>query len=248
LAGIDPLSAEGKKIIKESIVKPGVKIDINKGLDFKVPAGFRAAKNKETGQIDGVEPIPGGPKDTLSGENAAKAQMLRTALKAAEGIRGFIFEKDGSLNRTNLFNASLGTPGTKGRELRTKMEFGIQAITRGETGAAMPDSEVDNTRERFQPSVFDSLKTAELKIDMFFDFLNGNLDLIDPTGRLNEDGIRTGQLNIERFNEELIRRGGVPTEVSRGIIAPGPKLAEADAARGIIAPGTQTDQPVIVDF
>lgn len=229
LAGIDPKSAEGKKIIKESITKPGVKIDLNKGLDFKLPTGFMV--DKRDGKIIGVKPIPGGPKDNLSGENAAKAQMLRTARKAAEGIDTFVFDKEGEIDRVNLFNAKFGTPGTQGRELRNKMEFGIQAITRSETGAAMPESEVDNTRERFMPSPFDSKETIQLKLDMFDEFITGTLKLIDPTGRFNST----------RFNEELINRGGFPTELEPAAPAP------AQAAPAPVAPG-QTNQPVIVDF
>jgi hypothetical protein len=196
LAGIDPRSPEGIKIITESITKPGVKIDLNKGVDFKIPNGFML--DKKNGKILGIKPIPGGPKDTLTGENAAKAQMLRTAQKAAKGINKFVFDEDGTLNRTNLFNASFGTPGTAGRELRNKMEFGIQGITRSETGAAMPESEVDNTRERFMPSVFDSVATAKLKLQMFNEFIGGTLKLLDPTGRFASD----------RFNAELVNRGG----------------------------------------
>lgn len=223
LAGIDPLSAEGKKIIKESIVKPGVKIDLNQGLDFKVPLGFKAVKDPETGKITGLEPVPGGPKDNLSGENAAKAQMLRTAQKAAEGIRKFVFDKEGEVNTGTLFAAAFNIPGTDGRELRNKMEFGIQAITRSETGAAMPAEEVDNTRERFMPSMLDSKRTIELKLQMFDEFLSGTLKLIDPTGRFNAD----------RFNKELKGRGGVATDLRE------------EAA--VTEPG-QTEQPISVDF
>jgi len=196
LAGIDPLSAEGKKIIKESITKPGVKIDLNRGLDFKIPNGFQLLDpNNPT---KGVTPIPGGPKDTLTGETAGKTQMLRTAQKAAKGIDKFVFNEDGSLNRINLFNAAFGTPGTDGRKLRTMFEFGIQGITRIETGAAMPDAEVDNTRQRFMPSVLDSLETAKLKLQMFNEFLGGTLKLLDPSGRFD----------ATRFNAELVKRGG----------------------------------------
>jgi len=223
-AGIDPGSPEGKKLIKASITKPGVKIDINKGLDFKIPPGFRKVRDAN-GQVTGVEPIPGGPKDNLTGENAAKAQMLRTAKTAAQGIRDFVFDKDGEIERETLIAASFNVPGTRGRELRTKMEFGIQAITRSETGAAMPAEEVDNTRQRFMPSVFDSKATINLKLQMFDEFISGTLSLIDPTGRFD----------AERFNSDLRNRGGVPTD---------PDTGEPIAAE---APG-QTDQPIVVDF
>lgn len=190
------------------------------GLGFKVPTGFQLADPKDP--TKGVIPIKGGPKDNLTGENAAKAQMLRTALKAFQGneakglpsVRELVFTKDSKgeiigLNDVTLFNANFsipftdirGVPFTKGDRLRTQMEFGIQAVTRSETGAAMPPEEVENTRSRFMPKVTDLVKTATLKLDMFEAFLKGTLQLIDPTGRFNE----------ARFNQELVARGGEPT-------------------------------------
>ncbi len=206
-AGIDPKSVEGIDIIKKSLTKPGVKIDLNEGLNFKIPLGFMLLdKNDPT---KGVTPIPGGPKDNLSAENAAKAQMLRTALRAFKGdkdnrgARSFIFDKDGALDRTNLFNASFNTPFTEGRRLRNLMEFGIQAITRAETGAAMPPEEVENTRTRFMPTIGDTVEIATTKLAMFEEFLGGTLKLLDPSGRFL----------AERFDAELNLRvgGGRPT-------------------------------------
>lgn len=203
--GIDPLSAEGRDIVKKSLTKPGVRINLSEGLDFKIPPGFMLLdKNDPT---KGVTPIPGGPKDSLSGETAAKTQMLRTARKAAVDIEGLIFEEDGSLNRGNLFNAQFNTPFTEGRKLRNKMEFGIQAITRLETGAAMPAEEVENTRTRFMPTIGDTVEIANLKINMFDEFTRGTLKLLDPSGRFDS----------ERFNEELQRRIPQPQRTIDGI-------------------------------
>ena len=196
------------------------------GLGFKVPLGFQLADPNDP--TKGVIPIKGGPKDNLTGENAAKAQMLRTALKAFQGnkakglpgVRELVFTKDSKgenigLNDVTLFNANFsipftdirGVPFTKGDRLRTQMEFGIQAATRSETGAAMPPEEVENTRTRFMPKVTDTLTTATLKLDMFEDFLKGTLQLVDPTGRFNE----------ARFNSELVARGGevTPSETNQ---------------------------------
>jgi len=184
-AGINPKSAEGIEIIKKSLTKPRVKINLSEGLDFKLPLGFMLLDQKDP--TKGVTPIPGGPKDNLTSENAAKTQMLQTARKAFKGTRSLIFDKDGSLNRTNLFNAGFNTPFTEGRKLRNRMEFGIQAITRLETGAAMPPEEVENTRTRFMPTLGDTVEIANTKLQMFEEFLNGTLKLIDPSGRFNAD-------------------------------------------------------------
>jgi len=225
--GIDPLSDEGKKIVRESLTKSGTQININEGLaGFKVPKSFMFDKD-ETGKITGIKPIPGSKADRLGAGDAAKVQMLRTAQKAAKGIRELIFDKFDKkgvgieLNRTNLFNAGFNSPFSDGRKLRNKMEFGIQGITRGETGAAMPPAEVDNTRIRFMPNIFDTAEIARLKLEMFDDFLSGTLQLIDPSGRFNEDrfgnpvkptfdksgnAVELGQLNESKFDAELQRR------------------------------------------
>jgi len=209
-AGIDPDSKEGKKIIIQAITKPGVNINLNKenaGL-FKTPIGFMLLDPDDP--TKGVTPIPGGPKDTSSTENAAKTKMLQTAKKASKGVRSLVFNKDGGLDRANLFNAQFNVPGTDGRELRTRMEFGIQAITRLETGAAMPPEEVENTRTRFMPSVGDSTKIAKIKLDMFDDFLSGTLKLLDPSGRFAG----------ERFQTELDKRSGGESNANSSVKPP----------------------------
>ncbi len=196
--GIDPNSPEGRDIVVKSLTKPNIKIDLGEGLDFKVPPGFMLLdKNDPT---KGVTPIPGGPKDSLTSENAAKAVMLQTAQKGAIGIRKLVFNADGTLDRTNLFNAAFNTPGTEGRKIRNRMEFGIQAITRLETGAAMPKEEVENTRTRFMPTLLDSVEIATLKLQLFDEFLAGTLKLIDPSGRFD----------AERFDTELQSRLNAP--------------------------------------
>lgn len=191
--GVDVNTPEGATLVRNILTKPKVSVNINKennGL-FKTPQGFML--NDLNDPTKGVVPIPGGPKDNLTGENAGKAQMLRTAQNAAKDIDGLVFDKDGNVDSVNLVNAALNLPGSQGRELRQKMEFGIQAITRLETGAAMPQEELENTRTRFMPTPLDSDKIVKLKLEMFNDFIGGTLKLLDPTGRFN----------AERFQAEL---------------------------------------------
>lgn len=188
--GVDPETEEGNKLVKKILTTAKTKVDINKGqLSFKIPEGFML--NNPERPEEGVKPIPGGPRDNVTGESAGKAQSLRTAQNAFPDIEGLVFDEDGDLNDVNLVNAQLGTPLTDGRELRQKMELGIQAITRIETGAAMAPSELDNTRLRFMPQPFDTKELARFKLDMFKDFVNGTLKLIDPTGRFSEERFLT---------------------------------------------------------
>lgn len=211
-AGVDLTTEEGKQLAIDAITKPRTVI---KDSAIKLPLGFAPANPTawEAGDFsDGIVPLKGGRADVTQGEQAGKIQMLRTAKKAAVSVDKLIYQLDDkgnikldkegkpALDRVNLFNAWAETPGTEGRKLAKRMEFGIQAITRLETGAAMPAEELNNTRARFMPTFTDSDETVELKIQMFNDFMGGTLKLIDPTGRFND----------ERFQVELEGRKKKP--------------------------------------
>lgn len=216
---------------------PATQVNVNTGEGgFKVPNGYMLKDPNDPSQ--GVTPIPGGPQDEMSVGDAGKAQMLRSAQSVLPQIDERLFNKDGSINRYNIANATAGTPLTEGRELDRFYEVGIQAITRLETGAAMPPSDIQNTRARFQPSPLDSDTTIKAKRALYGDFLSGALDLIDPSNRLDRDGNPIPKLNEDAFNNELAVRemvieggGGYSPRLSRMITAQ--EIAEAAANKGI---------------
>jgi len=142
---------------------------------------------------DGSRPPPGTRYQDLAGmdaefvnprtpEQAGKEQMLQIAKDRIPLISKYLFNEDGSINRMNVFNAKIGTPYTEGQTLGVAMEAGIQASTRSETGAAMHKEEVGNMRKRIQPSPLDSDMVIRLKWQMYQDFMNGSLDLIQTGG------------------------------------------------------------------
>ena len=115
----------------------------------------------------------------LAGENAGKLAMMDAAAAAIPGLEKILFGGDpmkGEINRGALFGkaaAQLTIPLTDiplipgyaieyydktkgGTSLAQGYEMGIQGITRTETGAAMPDTELGNTRKRFEPGAGDS--------------------------------------------------------------------------------------------
>lgn len=210
-AGVtDP--ATRSKIILDTLQKPSTQVTIqNLERGFKVPVNFML--RDENNPSLGVKPIPGGPADRPGAENVGDLAMLQIARQAFDGVRGLVFERTeegeidrNNLNRTNLFNALVGTPGTDGAELATRMEFGIQGITRVETGAAMPPSEVSNTRKRFEPRPTDSAKIANIKLDMYEAFINGTIDLLNPSDNITSQFKFIPQISDEKFNAEFNRR------------------------------------------
>lgn len=210
-AGLQPGTPEYQKAVLANVMKPGV--SISTGSSYNIPQGYML-KDPNNPSL-GVTPIPGGNKDAATPEAAGKIQMQRSAQKQLNTVKSLMFNKDGTSNSKNIVNSQKilgfsGTPGTTGRTMRTAMEQGIQAITRLETGAAMPASEVDNTRERFMPTPFDTEEAKKLKFDMFSDFINGSLKLVDPSGRFDE----------ERFQTELAKRSGQSPQASNTTATP----------------------------
>ena len=187
-------------------------VEVNTGTPkppYDIPAGYML-KNPED-PSEGVTPIPGGNKDSMTPEQAGKAQQIRIAQATLPRIEKLLFDEDGSPNRWHI--NTRGMPFSDGRLMASLYEQGIQAITRSETGAAMPDTELDNTRKRFEPSPLDNAETVNAKWQLFNDFINGTVSFIDPSGRFDD----------ARFDEALKTR--LETAMPEGLDA---SITQAD--------------------
>lgn len=115
----------------------------------------------------------------------------------------------------------IGTPGTKGRQARSAMLNAINAQLRAESGAAVPEEEVDRAFERFVPSPLDDDATKQQKLDSLNSLLTGTLELVKgppqteeqiPTGEsIFQQQPATGERQIAtnpQTGQKLILRGG----------------------------------------
>lgn len=209
-SGYTPGTPEHADFIRKNVLRERTTINQN------IPTGFMLDPN-DTGKI---LPIPGGPAERTSPQEAGYIQMQRNAKNLISTVDNLTFNQDGSPNYKNITNAGLNTVYTDGRRLRTAMEAGIQAITRLETGAAMPESEVENTRTRFMPKAGDDSATVKLKIKMYKEFIGGSLKLIDPSGRFD----------TERYESEFNNRiSGVESQKNpKTANTPASKLSDAE--------------------
>lgn len=200
LAGIDPRTPEGQAMVRQYLLKPQTQVNV--GMDKPLSVTDIQKLRDQQGNMPPIGTTPAEARgkysvvDPRTPEQAGKEQMLETARAQLPIVENLLFDKDGNVQRANVFNARVGVPGTEGQTLGTALEAGIQAITRSETGAAMPPQEVENARKRFQPGPLDTDKTIRLKWKMYQDFLNGSLKLINPRGGF--DG--------KKFDRELNNR------------------------------------------
>jgi hypothetical protein len=206
-SGQDTTSVDAA-LMKESTHSKLVDVNVGGSPPYKIPPGYMM-KDPSRPEL-GVEAIPGAPKEKVAVGDASKIQSMRLAKSFIPTIEEILFQTDenGELmpNNYNILMADANTPFSDGRTANGLYEQGIQAITRGETGAAMPPEEVANTRKRFQPNSLDSDALKWAKWNSFRLFLGGTLRLIDPDGNFM----------TSRFNETIESQAA---DKENGIIA-----------------------------
>lgn len=198
--GTDPTGMPVTQLVNPALFEQGTqRITTGKSpVPYKLSPGFMLKDPSDPAK--GVIPIPGGPKARFPGETASKKAMLRGAMRFLPTIDKTLFSGGnvirGKINRSALAESAAERilPGAllpEGQQLNNAYEYGIQAITRTETGAAMPAEEVKNTRIRFQPSFTDSDRVIRQKRLAYELFLNDATKYMDPqapiTGNWNVD-------------------------------------------------------------
>ena len=162
---------------------------IEKGA-FDIPSGFMP--NPDNPDMDPavgplVIPISGGPQDTMTPEQAAKVQLLETALSSAEEFRKYIIKPDGEINRASIATMYTNFPFSKGREAMIYLLDSIEAKLRAESGAAVPETEVTRAGKRFKPHPFDSDVGVKIKSDLLIAFLEGAFNKSQRDGRFDTE-------------------------------------------------------------
>jgi len=192
MAGVDFNTPEGKKIMLDAVMKPDTQINMGQKaipvtdlMKMRMPDGSRppVGITHEQAQQLGVTLH----KD-VSSDAASKLAMIDTAKQGIQDIKPIMFNPDGTINRGIIKEAwgigvaepVAGLVSPEAGKLFAGFEYGIQAITRAETGAAMPATEIDNTRKRFMPKPWDSDEVVNQKWSAYNLFLNNAKKYIDP--------------------------------------------------------------------
>lgn len=138
-------------------------------------------------------------RNALGSDASGRASMLEDAYEGLDTIDNLLYGPSGTVNRgvvrdmlvknVGRMFGELGEVGAnffmspEGQKVANSFERGIQAITRIETGAAMPPEELVNTRSRFQPMPGEDDETINQKVAAYRYFIEHARDLIDPIAR-----------------------------------------------------------------
>jgi len=123
----------------------------------------------------------------LSPEQAAKTSMVKVAVRDVQNLRKLLIDKDGEFNKLLAAQMmDIGVPFIdtlqfagvfEGRKARQLALNAINAQLRAESGAAVPEEEVERAMQRFVPSPLDSKELALQKLQSLEDLLTGTLKL-----------------------------------------------------------------------
>lgn len=166
------------------------------GSQGRAPPGFRWAE----GQPGRLEPIPGGPGEHIASEVAGRLAMIRTARPQMEEVRRF-FTRQWGVGETarNAVGGSVVAP--EYDRARRVVRLAIEGSLRAMTGAAAPQSEVDQYMGMFMPSVVDPPETARQKLDLLERFMT-NAEEIVTRGRRSGNTTTGGQDRVRTYNPQ----------------------------------------------
>lgn len=133
---------------------------VNIDTGEKLPSGFRWI-NPDKREL-GVEPIPGGPGEQISGELAARIGMADSFLGQAPALRDRLTSGD-MTGPIDSLAAQFGY-GHRGETYR-QLQSGTDALMRLLTGAGMNETEARAYAERYLPTMKDSPESAAGKLD-----------------------------------------------------------------------------------
>ena len=196
-------------IERAAATRPLTKIDMGGNRQAVMPMGkdqrdaFGIPDTDKRQWVVGKDnvPKPLDVKKITSGETIGKWAMLNTALQGMDEAESFMFNKDlaGNIDYTNpnmknirdafitekdptsaVGKLSKLITSKEGQQLASLQEKGFQAITRIETGAAMPPEEIENTKSRFQPGPLDSHEEILEKWRAYKFFISSAVHMIDP--------------------------------------------------------------------
>lgn len=172
-------------------------------------------------------------RETETADKAGKLTMMQTAQGLFSKIDDLMFDEEGNPDTETIRNAfaiSLDpTPGemlskvgislfgdeqkaSDAGNLYQAFEQGFQAMTRTETGAAMPPEEIENTKRRFRPGPLDSDEEVMQKYNAYKFFINNAINLMRPQkGQAKRYGDNVAALSqdINRLADQALIQAGV---------------------------------------
>jgi hypothetical protein len=119
--------------------------------------------------------------------------MMKSGLDAMNEFEKILFpngvsEKNITADTYKLIAQMQGNvPWTQGREMNSYIMDALEGKIRVESGAAVPDPEIERMALRFKPGVFDTKKAIVNKVKRLRNYLKGTIEVLDPNKNYSKE-------------------------------------------------------------
>jgi len=124
-------------------------------------------------------------------EAKGKVSGVEFATEVYDDIVNSLFEggdiENGKVNNLMVFNADMNMPFTEGRDLNARVIGSLNTILRIESGAAVPEPEIERYLKVFMPTSLDNNQTKRLKIKLLGQRLNTLRDAFDIDPSMSQE-------------------------------------------------------------
>ena len=183
-AAIEKASTHQPPIVQMGLGSP-VAVTGPNGQQMLVQPPTKPGGKAEIVQIGGVAVTPSKNNAAMNPGQAAQVAMMEQGSKNIDDFSAKIFVPTGDpsapvrLNKSLLANVNLplGSIGGEARESRTAIRNAIEARLRLESGAAVPETEVDRALDRFMPKPWDSVESAQYKLGQLKQFFGSAISM-----------------------------------------------------------------------
>jgi len=187
----DPITGKPIKVPMPTQMPPGAMMGLPQPIkpETRTIRGPRQEEAEQrfdpyTGEVISETPTVA-PKG-MPAETAGRLALVSGGVKELETLKNLVFNKDGTVNRQNLANAMIGTPWTKGRNIKNMLFRIIDPIMRAATGAAVPEPELRRYINSYTPNYMASDEEIMNTWQALGDFLRDYITISDPTGELSK--------------------------------------------------------------
>ena len=218
--GVDPLMFEagmGDFALQQALT-PGqsaetfrpMSIEEAQSFGIEDPAGYAIGANGLPQLIDGTDAASNGG-GTIPAELAGRLAAAEVALEGLEGARAALLDEDFTVGERaqSLLGGEVAMFETDFNAGQRNVRLAVESALRMMTGAAAPQTEVENYTSMFMPLATDPLRVRQQKLQLLEDFITRSRD-IAMQGRGGAQSVdRASATTQTTDNDPLGIRGGM---------------------------------------
>lgn len=234
-AGLKPGTPEYNDAMRQAVLKPGTTVNVNSGPEWRSPTAKLGQDYEQAQLLLGPDhPTTQALRremdkaGTKSGEQLRTEGLIESGSRVMNTIYGSLINEKGEPDMWAIRQMAANIPfDDEGRTLNSQFLDVASAILRLETGSEARESEIQNTAERYKPSVWDGPGTAKDKLDRLKARFDAALKLQGKKQQTSEPDItmddveytaKQNNMTVDQVIEAIAKREGMTVEMLKNML------------------------------